>query len=318
MKVIYHCYGGSHSSVTVAGIHLGLLPRDRIPSFWELLRVPHFDGNGPSAPGRFYFMGRDWRGNEVYVLGKRTLGQKFNLLLHKVADLFSCSGHFYPFDTTAFLNPLMVLGGFLSRRLKLVSLGRPLVVLGTQLAYFKFIQLVDQIEEKIREKEDEEEEIQKRKTPPQRRVVFYVNPEIFRIGLLCAGFHLYPREKESFVFNWAKKQENITGEAGALWYLGSDGDYDVYVVGAGGESHIVFRVLRELRGFLEVSEKNWYVAETLVKPSLFYLWLGFVLKVLGWHGALRFLEERVFHKVTDVCRDKVFQIRTKLKEGVLD
>ncbi|HBC94637.1 MAG TPA: hypothetical protein DCZ10_17500, partial [Pelotomaculum sp.] len=26
MKVIYHCHGGTHSSVTAAAIHLGMLP----------------------------------------------------------------------------------------------------------------------------------------------------------------------------------------------------------------------------------------------------------------------------------------------------
>jgi hypothetical protein len=31
MKIIYHCYGGTHSSVIAAAIHLGLLPEDRVP-----------------------------------------------------------------------------------------------------------------------------------------------------------------------------------------------------------------------------------------------------------------------------------------------
>ncbi|HPZ72110.1 MAG TPA: DUF3189 family protein, partial [Peptococcaceae bacterium] len=29
MKIIYNCYGGAHSSVTAAALHLGLLPEAR-------------------------------------------------------------------------------------------------------------------------------------------------------------------------------------------------------------------------------------------------------------------------------------------------
>jgi len=46
LKVIYHCYGGAHSSVTAANIHLGLLPRERTPGYRELISQKLFDHTG--------------------------------------------------------------------------------------------------------------------------------------------------------------------------------------------------------------------------------------------------------------------------------
>ncbi|HEX3010797.1 MAG TPA: DUF3189 family protein, partial [Syntrophomonadaceae bacterium] len=39
MKIIYHCFGGSHSSVTAAAIHLGLIEKHRPPSMEELMSL---------------------------------------------------------------------------------------------------------------------------------------------------------------------------------------------------------------------------------------------------------------------------------------
>ena len=43
MKIIYHCFGGSHSSVSAAALHLGLLDRQRTPTEEELVRIPYYD-----------------------------------------------------------------------------------------------------------------------------------------------------------------------------------------------------------------------------------------------------------------------------------
>ncbi|MEG3068137.1 MAG: DUF3189 family protein [Syntrophaceticus schinkii] len=114
-KIIYHCYGGSHSSVTAAGIHLGILPRKRVANTAELLGVPYYDEYQPVTHGRLRFIGRDVLGNEVFVLGKRTAGPDTTIFLHNIAELFDCGEEIYPVDTTFPVNPLMVIGGFLSR-----------------------------------------------------------------------------------------------------------------------------------------------------------------------------------------------------------
>ena len=57
-KIVFHCYGGSHSSVTAAGIYLGMLPGERTASAAELLGVPHYDRYEAVIHGRFRFIGR--------------------------------------------------------------------------------------------------------------------------------------------------------------------------------------------------------------------------------------------------------------------
>ncbi|MGB9791276.1 MAG: DUF3189 family protein, partial [Thermacetogeniaceae bacterium] len=126
IKVIYHCYGGSHSSVTAAGIHLGLLPRERVASAEELLKLPHFDAAEKIVHGHFRYMGKSGSEIEVYALGKKTLGSGVSVLLEKLARIAGCQ--VYAVDTTGLVNPLMIVGGVLSRRLRLVAIGRPLVV----------------------------------------------------------------------------------------------------------------------------------------------------------------------------------------------
>lgn len=111
-KIIFHCYGGSHSSVTTAGIYLKMLPISRVASSAELLGVPHYDQKESVIHGHFRFIGRDMRGNEVYALGKRTAGPDITTLLHKIGELYTCRNDIEAIDTTYPINLLMVIGGF--------------------------------------------------------------------------------------------------------------------------------------------------------------------------------------------------------------
>lgn len=149
-KVIYHCYGGAHSSVVSAAIHLGLLRRDRLPSKENLLEIPSFDQSEAKDRGQLLFYGRDYRGVEVYAIGmgggsrvlKRTLYSFFReegiledrlLLVHTLSQVNLCTR----------------VGGFLSRGLGWVSLGRPLVIRGILTSYGRFVDLVEEVEERI-------------------------------------------------------------------------------------------------------------------------------------------------------------------------
>ena len=69
VKVIYHCYGRAHSSVVAAHLHLGNLPMAGPVSIEQLIGLAEFDRADPSQWGIPYLMGRDERGNEVYILG---------------------------------------------------------------------------------------------------------------------------------------------------------------------------------------------------------------------------------------------------------
>ncbi|HHT63376.1 MAG: DUF3189 family protein [Bacillota bacterium] len=146
MKIIYCCYGGSHSSVTAAAIHLGMLPLTRKPTGKELLSIPYFDRQINKDHGYFRFMGRDEYGNEVYIIGKHNLGKYFENILRQIAQIYGIDqSQTVIIDTMPYVNVAMMIGGYTSRRLGIVSLGRPIVIMGTQNAFFKIAAMVHRL-----------------------------------------------------------------------------------------------------------------------------------------------------------------------------
>lgn len=136
MNIVYHCFGGAHSSVVVACIHLGLLPQDRKPSAEELMAVPLFDRRTARDHGEIQLLGRDSRGSQVAVMGRRNAGPILRRVLADVCRIYGIEPSATRFvDTSGRINNLMRLGGFLSRTLGVVTLGRPMVVAGTLRAY---------------------------------------------------------------------------------------------------------------------------------------------------------------------------------------
>ncbi|KYH33048.1 hypothetical protein MOMUL_08260 [Moorella mulderi DSM 14980] len=143
MLVIYHCFGGSHSSVTAAAIHLGLLPRNRLPTAAELLALPYFDGRSRGEEGELKFMGTDVYGNKVYAAGKKNLGSRFETLLYDLAAALGVPRQeILLLNTSPLVNLLMRLGGFTSRRIGLTAPGRPVVIWGTRSAFFQLVDFV--------------------------------------------------------------------------------------------------------------------------------------------------------------------------------
>ena len=149
MKIIYNCYGGAHSSVTAAAIHLGWLPETRPPTARELLNLPYYDAQKGKDHGRIRFLGFDCLGNEIYVVGKKSLGPYYEKIMRSFITLSEGRQDEYLFvDTMPYVNLWMVIGGFLSRRLGMVVPGRPIVIYGTRRAYKKFLHLVKIIQGK--------------------------------------------------------------------------------------------------------------------------------------------------------------------------
>ncbi|MGD0622754.1 MAG: DUF3189 family protein [Thermacetogeniaceae bacterium] len=312
--VIYHCYGGAHSSVTSSGIYLGLLPRDRVPNTVEILKVPHYDGNEAITHGHFRFMGRDQAGRAVFVLGKGMLGPHINRLLIVIAGIYGCAGNIFSVDTTAPVNLLMIFGGYVSRALKIVSLGRPFVVLGTKLAYFRFVRLASRTEKRLLENCRAGET----SLPATlRQVIFYLCPDGFRYPLLTTGFHIHPGASDEQVLCWARRQ-SFTGAVGSVLFAGVADDYQVYLVGAGRDPVIVGRIIRELRFFLEVPQSDCLVVNPEIRPS----YAGFLAargcRRLGLDRLYRFWEERLFIKKIGACRRESGDVIRRMKEGILD
>lgn len=143
MKIIYHCFGGSHSSVTAAALHLGLIEKNRLPTMDEMMALPYFDKTNDSDFGSIRFMGIDEYGNEIYVLGKKSLGDRFSNVLTGIAELLGAKDEIMPVNCMTRVNWAMKLGGFASRRIGLVSLGRPVLGQGTRKAFLNLVNLVE-------------------------------------------------------------------------------------------------------------------------------------------------------------------------------
>ncbi len=145
--LIFQCYGGTHSSVTAASIYLDLLPRDRIPTNQELTGLPYFDQVKNDEVGPLRYMGRDRRGNKVYILGSRRWGEEVKSLLQAILPLLKVPpAGAAILSCFAGLNWVARTGGFISRQLGIPAIGRPLVCYGIRLNYRQLIHQVELLE----------------------------------------------------------------------------------------------------------------------------------------------------------------------------
>lgn len=143
MKVIYHCFGGSHSSVLAASIHLGLIEKNRLPNMTELMSLPYFDKTCNEDFGSIRFMGVDEYKNEVYVLGKKSMNRRYANMLRGIAEILGAQDNLIAVDCMSRVNISMKLGGFTSRRMGLAFLGRPVLGRGTRDAFLDLVNLVE-------------------------------------------------------------------------------------------------------------------------------------------------------------------------------
>ncbi|MEW6522005.1 MAG: DUF3189 family protein [Bacillota bacterium] len=144
MKVIYHCYGGAHSSVAAAGLHLGIIASEPQPTVAELESLPYFDKNDPKDIGRVRLMGVDDLGAEVLVLGRSAAAPIVIRTLAGLAQMYGAEDAIFG-DTTGCINWRMVAGGIGSRRIRVQRIGRPLVTSGTRQALTALARLVSDI-----------------------------------------------------------------------------------------------------------------------------------------------------------------------------
>ena len=145
MIVVYHDYGGTHSTALAAAIHLGIVGGDgatSIDSRSLLSRVPYFDQVPNTCKGTVMRIGRDSDGNEVFILGRRgDADLAINTVLSAARAWPMRLGHLFV-DVSKRINLLMRIGGFISRRLNLIPIGRPIVTYGTRKAFPSISQLV--------------------------------------------------------------------------------------------------------------------------------------------------------------------------------
>ncbi|PKM80080.1 MAG: hypothetical protein CVU89_15065 [Firmicutes bacterium HGW-Firmicutes-14] len=146
MKIIYHCYGGAHSSVTAAAVHLGWLPTDRIPETGELKKIPYFDRPVSKDHGRIRFMGTDEFGNDIYCIGRRNAFREFENMTRGLMEIYGVpEDHIYLVNVMPYVNWKMVLGGFTSRRLRITPVGRAVIISGVKYSYWYIVSMVNRV-----------------------------------------------------------------------------------------------------------------------------------------------------------------------------
>ncbi len=146
MKIIYHCYGGAHSSVVAAAIHLNKLPKDSKPAPEEILSCAYFDEVPTEKHGLIHYLGRDENGHDVYNMGCGGGGKVIEKALPGILNIYGVSSEdLIMVDTLSCVNSLMRIGGFISRALKLTTIGRPIVVKGTIMAHPELLKMVEKV-----------------------------------------------------------------------------------------------------------------------------------------------------------------------------
>lgn len=122
--------------MVTAAVHLGILSLDQVPGPAQLLGLDYFDRMEQEDHGRFHIMGRDAAGNQVYVMGMEGFKDVLLAAFPGFARIYGIDFEDFMFvDTLSHVNLRMRLGGFLSRALGLVAVGRPLVISGTRQAF---------------------------------------------------------------------------------------------------------------------------------------------------------------------------------------
>lgn len=144
MYIVYHCFGGAHSSPVAAPIHVGLLPDDgRVPDGRAIASAPYFDKTPANRWGELLPVGQDADGHQVFVMGH---GPHHTVAQNALTTGYRLAGgearEILLVNTLPCVNAWMRIGGYLSRRLGLVRVGRPLVIWGTRRAYPQIAALV--------------------------------------------------------------------------------------------------------------------------------------------------------------------------------
>lgn len=141
--VVYYCHGGAHSSVTAAAIHLKALPSDRRPTPNEVAGIPYFDRTTTREIGTLFFCGTDEGGRRIYITGMIRGAEIVRKSIRSLLDVLGI-----PQERLTFVNCLPLIhvwtrvGGFLSRQLGMVSLGRPITIQGILANYARFVATV--------------------------------------------------------------------------------------------------------------------------------------------------------------------------------
>ncbi|PFK67551.1 ABC transporter [Priestia megaterium] len=146
MIFIYNDYGGTHTTSIAAAYHLKKLPTSRILTKNEILNIDYFNKLTHSDMGKMIFHGIDTEGHSVYTIGRKSSKlvvpalKNLTLLLQ---DKYQIHEKIVFSNTSPTVPFAMTVGGFLSRGLKIDSIGVPLLIVGAKQCCHNILQLVE-------------------------------------------------------------------------------------------------------------------------------------------------------------------------------
>lgn len=292
MKIIYHCWGGSHSSVICAAIHLGLLPRDRVPSAAELRSLPQFDRQTSRDHGRIIRMGRDEWGNDVFFLGRRSNGPVIDRILPGMAGVFGLpEGEIVTLNTMPYVNLLMVIGGTLSRGLGIVCPGRAIVTHGARLAHHKLCRAVAKVKDRVTHQRARQARLPAAAPPPQPRelpvLVVYHCYGSAHSSVVASAIHLgwLPASgcpTAGDISAIPRYDRTTTEMIGTPFRIGVDDEgHEVYVVGMIRGMRVICRAIRCLMNIFELPQERLLFINCLPLVNLRMRIGGFLSRYLG-------------------------------------
>lgn len=283
MRIIYHCWGGAHSSVTAAAIHLGWLPQDCRPTPAELMQIPHYDKQTREDHGHLRYMGEDEGGNQVYIMGRRGYSPIASRCLPGVLEAIGVPRQdLVMVDTMPYVNVVMMIGGTLSRAMGLVKMGRPIVLFGTRLAYDRLRRLVARVKSRTNRPVPEWKAPQAGPTK-----VVYSCYGSAHSSVVCAALHLgrLPRDRRPRPAEIADLPhfDRITwAELGDLHLIGLDeGDRAIYTVGMGGGYELMRLAIYDLLDAYRVPHDHLVLVNALPGTNLWTLLGGYLSRRLG-------------------------------------
>ncbi|UNC92475.1 DUF3189 family protein [Candidatus Contubernalis alkaliaceticus] len=150
MQVIYHSCGGSFTPALAAGIHCGMLPREKYPGKKELLSCSLFHRGTPKNHGVIHYAGSDGKGNEIYFMGSRKAFQILENTLRGVLEIVREDPRkLYFVDTFPLTNLEMRAGMFLYSRKVVTQMAFRLLLKGSQKAFSDFTELIEKVEKDL-------------------------------------------------------------------------------------------------------------------------------------------------------------------------
>ncbi len=284
MKLIFHCFTGSYASVVAAAVYLGMLPADRMPDDRELGRLPYFDQVPPRDYGDWLYMGEDAAGNEVFVLARKNLAVVTLRVLAGIARVFGIPPTDLRFiDASGRRSVLLDVGGFLSVRLGLRSLGRPLVLRAIRQDYARLSALAQGFRLAPFASDPA--------TPQPDRThlkIFYTCYGSAHSSILASAIHmgLLPsdhRPPPEVILALPRFDKTVAGEVGTPLYIGADErGVPVYAIGLKCGKIFLRRAISSLLRLYSIPEQNLIMVNALDYVNLITRLGGSLSRGLGW------------------------------------